>query len=80
MGNNSFLRNASSYFTKLMQQQYIAKSEIIKLKRQFTTLRIQHPGYNALSNRITNIANKAKGKNTVDILQDAYNDFNHLKS
>ena len=78
MGNNSFLENTSLYFTKLMQQKYVAKSEIIKLKRQFHTLKIQNPGYNPLFNKITNIANNAKGKNTPELLENVYNEFKEL--
>lgn len=74
------MRNASSHFHKLMQQKYVAKADLIKLKRQFGTLKIQQPEYKTLFNRITNIANNAKGKNDVEILQSAYEDFNNLLS
>jgi len=80
MGNNSFLKNASLYFDKIMKQKYISKSDVLQLKNQFKQLKQHDASYNNLLNRITRIANNAKGKNTPDILQDSYEDFKKLAS
>jgi len=80
MGNNLFLANASSYFDKIMRQKYIAKSDVITLKRQFKQLKTQDAQYKTLFNKITGIANKAKGKNTSEILQEVYDDFRDSQS
>ncbi len=73
--NNSFFSNASSFFDKIMKQNYISKSEILQLKKQFKQLKNQDERYNNLFNRITRIGNTAKGKNTPTILAKVYEDF-----
>jgi hypothetical protein len=80
MGNNSFLPNTVLYFNKLMQQTYVEKSEIIRLKRKFKDLEEFDPTYHKLFNKVTRIANKAKGKNEPSILKTAYETFNTLKN
>ena len=77
---NSFLDNTVSFFDKIMKQTYIAKTEIIQLKRQFGHLKTQDDTYKSLFNKVTNIANRAKGKNDPEILQDVYETFNDVKS
>jgi len=77
---NSFLDNTVSFFDKIMKQTYIAKTEIIQLKRQLGHLKEQDDRYKSLFNKVTNIANKAKGKNDPEILQDVYTTFNDSKS
>ncbi|MEI6119334.1 MAG: hypothetical protein WCP92_09410 [bacterium] len=77
---NSFLDNTVSFFDKIMKQTYIAKTEIIQLKRQFGHLKEQDDTYKGLFNKVTNIANKAKGKNAPAILQDVYETFNDVQS
>ncbi len=75
MGNNSFLENTVLYFNKLMQKNYVEKSEIINLKRKFKDLEEFDPTYHKIFNKITRITNKAKGKNKVEILQETYDVF-----
>ncbi|MCX6823951.1 MAG: hypothetical protein NT085_02395 [candidate division SR1 bacterium] len=77
---NSFLDNTVSFFDKIMKQTYITKKEIIQLKRQFDHLKEQDDIYKSLFNKVTNIANRAKGKNEPKILQDVYETFNDVKS
>lgn len=77
---NSFLNNASSFFDKIMKQTYISKSEILSLKKKLKVLKEADASYTNLFNRVTNIGNKAKGKNTPDILIKEYEDFKKSES
>lgn len=78
--DNSFLNNASSHLDKLMQQQYISKANLLSLKQQFKKLKEADGSkkYTNFLNRITGIANRAQGKNNVEILKDFYDDFTSL--
>lgn len=81
MGNNSFLGAASSYFDKIMKQKFISKAEILSLKQKLKTLKeadVTTTKYNNILNRVTNITNKATGKNSPEILQKVYTDFKLL--
>ena len=80
MGNNAFLKNATDYFNKIMEQKYIAKSDVLQLKNQFKQLKKQDKKYNSFFNKVTNIANNAKGKNEPKILQEVYKEFKELQS
>jgi len=80
MGNNSFLENTVSYFDKIMKQKYIEKTNVLQLKNQFRQLKQYDPSYKNLFNRVTTLANNAKGNNKPDILQNLYEDFKNLQS
>lgn len=77
--DNSFLNNTVTFFDKLMKQKYVSKSELLDLKKKFKTMKDNGmTEYNNLLNRITNISNKAPGKNEPTLLQDLYDDFQTL--
>jgi hypothetical protein len=77
---NSFLNNASLFFDKIMKQTYISKSEILSLKKKLKVLKEADDSYTNLFNRITNIGNKAGGKNSPNILTKEYEDFKKSKT
>jgi len=77
--DNSFLSNASSYFGKLMKETYISKSDILSLKKKLKVMKDNGMiEYNPILNKITNISNKATGKQTPELLQGVYEDFKLL--
>lgn len=77
--DNSFLNNTITFFDKLMKKRYVSKSEILDLKKKFKVMKENGMiEYNNLLNRITNISNKAPGKNEPTLLQDVYYDFQTL--
>lgn len=77
--DNSFLKNAVTFFDRLMKQSYVSKSQLLDLKKKFKTMKENGmTEYNTLLNRITNISNKVPGKNDPEILREVYDDFQTL--
>lgn len=77
---NSFLKNTSLYIQKLTKQTYVEKTELLQLKNHLRKLQEQEPKYKPLLNKVTRIANGAKGKNPVTILNGIADDFKELQS
>ncbi|MFA6255622.1 MAG: hypothetical protein WC606_00425 [Candidatus Absconditabacterales bacterium] len=83
---NSFEKNAKKYFEKLMRRKFIEKRDLLSLKSKFKELKDSGncPNFfnegNNMLNKITRIANNAKGKNSIEIVQKAYEDFTKLST
>ncbi|MFA7717220.1 MAG: hypothetical protein WC875_00710 [Candidatus Absconditabacterales bacterium] len=82
--NNSFKENAVSCFDTIMKKKFVEKTDLLSLKQKLKVLKdtgecnnLFNEGNNIL-NKITRIANSAKGKSSVEILRKVYDDFTQL--
>lgn len=76
--DNSFFANTALYITKLTGQTFVEKTELLQLKQHLRKLKEQDPKYRKLCNKVTSIADNAKGKNPIAILNGIAHKLNSL--